>query len=243
MKYSMKLSLKIPAGCLLLALCLLLFVRPVYALNLEDPNVVREIMGRMLSGQPTSLEEQLGVAAPVLGTPVASNGTGYIIIGDSRATALNATCRVNATQDSWFVVACAGVHLSYLSDVAIPACEMIEAAHPEITRWKYIINLGLTDLDRSKAYKDYLTQLSRTKEVYFASVGPTSSTKTTRTFALTNQRIEKFNAQIAAVPTVHYIDLWNYLLTSGYSNVEDGFHYDNTTTQKMYQFIRMSAGE
>ncbi|MBQ7562808.1 MAG: SGNH/GDSL hydrolase family protein [Lachnospiraceae bacterium] len=229
---------RVGSGVILFGLCLLLLARPVFALNLEDPRVIWDVTGRLLSGQPTSLEEQLGVAAPQLNTPVSSDGTGYILIGDSRITALNATCQINATPDNWFVVACAGVHLNYLSDIAIPVGEMIEAAHPEITRWKYIINLGLTDLDRPKAYKDYLSQLSQTKEVYFASVGPTSSTKTTKTFALTNQRIEKFNAQMAGLPTVRYIDLWSYLGAFGYTNAEDGFHYDSATSKRIYQFLR-----
>ncbi len=226
---------------MILMMFLLLPCRMVYAVNLSDPNVVWEITQRLLSGQPASLEEQLGVAAPTLGYSVYGDDTGYILIGDSRMTALNATCQVNATLDNWFVVGCAGAHLKYLTDTAIPVAEIIESAHPEIRRWKYIINLGLTDLNKAGTYVDYLGKLAQTKEVYFACVGPTSETRTTKAYGMTNQRIASFNAMISSVPSIHTIDLYNYLLLSGYQTVDDGFHYSADTTKNIYYYLRETA--
>ena len=213
----------------------------VRASDLTDMQTVTEITLRMLNGLPTSLEEQLGVSAPCLFDKV-SGGTGCIIIGDSRITAMNAACRVNATPDNWFAIACAGTHMNYLSEVAIPAAELLEAAHPEITHWKYIINMGLTDLDKAKSYSDYLSALSVNKDVYFVSVNPTSKTVITGNFGLTNKRIAAFNSVISSIPSVKYIDTYAYLMQTGYNTVEDGFHYDPDTTRRIYQAIRLLVG-
>ncbi|HAV01551.1 MAG TPA: hypothetical protein DCW47_10240, partial [Lachnospiraceae bacterium] len=102
--------------CVITALFMITAVfcrKTVFASNLYDPQVVTQITQRMLAGLPTTLDEQLGVSAPALSTPTLG-GTGYIIIGDSRITSLNATCRVNDTVDNWFAVACAGTHFDYL---------------------------------------------------------------------------------------------------------------------------------
>ncbi len=211
--------------------------KEVFASDLSNSGVINEITGRMLAGLPTTLDEQLGVSAPALSTPTLG-GTGYIIIGDSRMTSLNATCRVNDTVDNWFVVACAGTHFNYLPDIAIPTCDAIEQAHPEISHWKYLINMGLTDLDKPKKYADYLTALSTYKDVYFVSINPTSKTATTNTFGMTNKRISAFNAAVMAAG-VKYIDTYSCLLSTGYKTVEDGFHYDPNTTRAIFQALKI----
>lgn len=228
--------------CVIAALFMITAVfcrRTVFASNLYDPQVVTQITQRMLAGLPTTLDEQLGVSAPALSTPTLG-GTGYIIIGDSRITSLNATCRVNDTVDNWFAVACAGTHFDYLKDIAIPTCVMIEQAHPEITHWKYLINLGLTDLDKPKKYIDYLTALSASRDVSFVSINPTSQTYITKSFGLTNKKIAAFNAAIAA-SGIKYIDTYSYLEAAGYKTVEDGFHYDAATTRAFYQALKIMA--
>ena len=208
----------------------------VSASNLYDPQVITQITQRMLAGLPTTLDEQLGVSAPSLSTPTLG-GTGYFIIGDSRITSLNVTCRVNDTVDNWFAVACAGTHLDYLKDIAVPTCLMIEEAHPEITHWKYLINLGITDLDKPKKYIDYLTALSASRDVYFISVNPTSQTYITESYGLTNKKIAAFNAAIAA-SGIKYVDTYSYLVAAGYKTAEDGFHYDAATTRAFYQALK-----
>ena len=200
--------------------------------------MILDITNRLLNGLPTTLNEQLAVSAPDVSLPSLGGGTGYIIFGDSRMTAMNIVCQINGTADNWFMIACAAAHLSYLPDIAIPAAGILEAAHPEISHWVYIINLGITDLDRSKAYADYLGQLSKTKDVCFLSVNPTASTNTTKTFALTNKRISAFNSVMAQIPSVRYLDSYSYLQNTGYTPSSDGFHYEADTTQKIYQFIK-----
>ncbi len=226
--------------CVIAALFMITAVfcrKTVFASNLYDPQVVTQITQRMLAGLPTTLDEQLGVSAPALSTPTLG-GTGYIIIGDSRITSLNATCRVNDTVDNWFAVACAGTHFDYLKDIAVPTCLTIEQAHPEITHWKYLINLGLTDLDKPKKYIDYLTSLSASRDVSFVSINPTSQTYITKSFGLTNKKIAAFNAAIAA-SGIKYVDTYSYLVAAGYKTVEDGFHYDSATTRAFYQALKI----
>ncbi len=215
--------------------------REAYASNISDSTVAMEVTNRMLLGLPTTLEEQLGVSAPNLTIPVTPSDTGYIIIGDSRMTSLNVVCNVNSTPDNWFVVACAGVHLNYLPEVAIPAAQRVEAAHPEIGHWKYIINLGLTDLNMAKSYADYLSQLALSKDVYFMSINPTSPTQVTKTYSFTNERIAAFNSAVSKAPNVKYIDTFSQLAASGYKTADDGFHYDSPTTRLIYQAVKLGA--
>ncbi|MCR5301567.1 MAG: hypothetical protein K6E49_03915 [Lachnospiraceae bacterium] len=207
--------------------------------DLTNPSVVSDVTNRMMNGLPTTLDEQLGVAAPGLFGAVTPSETGYIIIGDSRMTGLNVACNVNSTPDNWFVVACAGVHLNYLNEVAIPAADNLRASHPEIGHWKYIINLGLTDLDKAKTYANMLSNLAATRDVYFMSVNPTNITAVTSLYQLTNDRIAAFNKAVAAyAPGVKYLDTYDYLIQTGFKTAEDGFHYDNPTTQRIYDAIK-----
>ncbi len=211
----------------------------VKAADLTNSAVISEVTNRMLSGLPTTLNEQLGVAAPGLSAPVSPADTGYIIIGDSRMTGLNVVCNVNNTPDNWFVVACAGVHINYLNEVAIPAADSLRASHPEIGHWKYIINLGLTDLDKAKTYANMLSSLAASRDVYFMSVNPTNITPVTNLYMLTNDRIAAFNNAVAAAASnVKYLDIYDYLISTGFKTADDGFHYDNPTTERIFEAIK-----
>ncbi|MCR5790675.1 MAG: hypothetical protein K6G83_12370 [Lachnospiraceae bacterium] len=216
-----------------------LFSKPVYAVDYDSSSSVLDGTLRMMSGAPVTLNEQLGLAAPVTSTPVTSGGTGYIIIGDSNTVAMNLHCHVNDTPDSWFVIACAGVHADYIPNVVIPAAKQLQNAHPEIGRWKYIVNLGLTDLHSQKNFINTLTSFaSGGREVYFVSVNPTNPSNVTSTYKMTNNYIEPFNAQIAQLPGIHYIDTYNPLMQSGYGTADDGFHYDPATLSRIYSIIK-----
>ena len=202
------------------------------------PERIIEVTNKKLNGLPVTQDETLGVSAPCLSTPVFSpNGVGYILIGDSRTIQMDVYCRINDTPDCYFAVAAAGQGYNYMVNNALPVANQIEAAHPEIPHWKYVICLGVNDLNNVDKYYDTLTALASVKDTTFVSVNPVLPTKSLRSSGYTNESIVAFNNIIRTVPGISYIDTYTPLLMNGCTFME-GLHYSTETTANVYNLIK-----
>ncbi|MCR5747637.1 MAG: hypothetical protein K6G03_08000 [Lachnospiraceae bacterium] len=194
-----------------------------------------------LSGTPVPLLELAVAAAPCLDTPIKPvDSTGYILIGDSRTVGIDNLLRINLKPDGFFIVAASGQGFEYMMNTALPAAMEIEKAYPEIKEWRYIINMGVNDLSNKDIYKDALTDLAYKKNLYIVSVNPVEYSPVLEKLGMTNDYIEKFNDTMKTVPNSKYIDVYSYLMDTGYST-EEGLHYDWDTTKKIFSKIRESV--
>ena len=211
---------------------------PAYALNLDNNTEILDVHNRMLQGLPTNVDEQLGIAAPNLAMPGNGSNTGYILIGDSRTAGLNVACGINNTPDNWYAVACSSKGYNYMVNMAMPIAAQIEAAHPEITNWTYVITMGVNDLGKADAFYNYISNLALTKRVCFVSVNPVRNGSPCNKYGYTNDKITKFNSKMMQMPGVKYIDTYTPMVTSGFNTLGDGLHYDEATTRALYSLIR-----
>ena len=101
-----------------------------------------------------------------------------------------------------------------------------------------IILMGVNDLDSISSYVNYLnTNVSTfTKDgakVYFVSVMPCNGK-----YEYLNSKIIQFNDKIkSSVSGIKYIDAYTHLKNSGF-NTTDGLHYDKSTSEKIYNYIK-----
>ncbi len=116
----------------------------------------------------------------------------------------------------------------------------VPAVESRITRNSAVIILmGVNDLYNVNNYYNYVNNKasiwgSNGASTYFVSVNPTD-----RSYDHLNSSINEFNSKLRRnlSSQVKYIDTNSYLINSGYTTV-DGLHYDSTTYNKIYNYIK-----
>ena len=158
------------------------------------------------------------------------NNIGYIFIGDSRYVGMNKACNISDGKNK-FVIAKVGQGYSYLVNEAIKRAQQIEEENKQITKWKYIICLGVNDLGNKDKYVSTLSNLANTKDLYIESVNPVGYNS-----KISNATIEDFNNTIKNISNISYIDLYTILKNNGFSS-NDGVHYSNETYKDIFDII------
>ncbi|MBO6112063.1 MAG: hypothetical protein J6P45_03315 [Lachnospiraceae bacterium] len=219
---------------IILTLSTNVFAAAVILFNVDYPGITN----RKLLGKPTSQYEDQGVSAPALSAPIITDdGTACIIIGDSRAVGLDMYKKINETEDKYVVFAGAGMGYGFMENIAFPAAARLEEAHPEISHWKYIICMGVNDLENLEKYKLALSFLGTKKDVTFVSVNPVEENPALPELAEFNLKISEFNEEMKKVPNIKYYDTNSYLKKHGYKTV-DNMHYDGDTIETIYELIK-----
>lgn len=196
---------------------------------------------KQLTGEYAAPEEYALATAPDLTAAIDPDvTTGYILIGDSRTVAVDYLMKANATPDGFFILAASGQGFDYMMDTALPEAMMIESAYPEITNWKYLINMGVNDMKNNDAYKDALTELAYKKELIFISVNPVEPDPILEALGMTNDNIRMFNTEMQSIPNAGYLDLNTYLTQNGFTTF-DHLHYTLDVTMMIYDKIRAAV--
>lgn len=104
-----------------------------------------------------------------------------------------------------------------------------------------VILMGVNDLGNASSYITYINSnisswINSGIKVYYSAVTPC-----TGSYSYLNSQIESFNAKIKQEinSNVGWIDSYNYLTNNGY-NTTDGLHYDKTTSDKIYNYIKQN---
>lgn len=166
-----------------------------------------------------------------------SEDTGVIYIGDSRFVGMNDVCHIDNGTNR-FIVAKVGQGLSWLKRDGLVQAQQIEASHPELTHFKYVICLGVNDLVNINDYMEEYRQLAVGHDLTLVSVGPVGQYP-----GLSNEEIEGFNSQIKALCEelqIPYVDDYTVLTTEGYET-QDGLHYKDAVYERIYQILKQQV--
>lgn len=196
---------------------------------------------KQLTGEYAAPEEYALTTAPDLTAAIAPDvTTGYILIGDSRTVAVDYLMKANAAPDGFFILAASGQGFDYMMDTALPEAMMIESAYPEVSNWKYLINMGVNDMKNIAAYKNAMTELAYKRDLVFISVNPVEADPILEGLGMTNDNIRKFNAEMKSIPNAGYLDLNTYLTRNGFTTF-DHLHYTLDVTMMIYDKIRAAV--
>lgn len=166
---------------------------------------------------------------PIAGT---EQTVGYILIGDSRFICMNRVVNVESDKNR-FIIAKSGAGYDFLITTALPKAAAIERLHPEIDTWKYIINLGVNDLQSALRYAQKYRELAKTKHLVIESVNPVNADASLQT---KQARIEEFNKKMKSIEGVEFLDTYELLMRNGYATI-DGLHYTDETSSYIYRCI------
>jgi cytochrome oxidase Cu insertion factor (SCO1/SenC/PrrC family) len=161
------------------------------------------------------------------------DSVGTIFIGDSRTVGLNKAVDIEA-EDRQFVVAKVGKGYDWFVKSGLPEIKKIKAENTALTKWRYVVNLGVNDLGNIDKYlEEYnkLTDDDSSIQLVLVSVNPVKDYPT-----VTNSSIKKFNAKLMDAG-YDYIDTYSALVKKGYSTV-DGLHYTDETYDDIYDLIK-----
>lgn len=168
-------------------------------------------------------------------TTVDDSDTGYILIGDSRFVGMDQACEIteNATNRE-YVVAKVGQGYYWFVNTALGQADDIVRTHTWISKWKYVICLGVNDLWNFEKYKDEYLSLKNDHDLILVSVGPTGPSSD-----VSNDDVTVFNQQLSNFCTeydIPYID-YNTPITEEGFTTQDGLHYTNDIYRKIYDII------
>ena len=165
--------------------------------------------------------------------------TGYIFIGDSRTTGMNDAVHMELMDDT-FVVAKNDAGYEWYMKEGSSIVYDIRCDHPEYTKWIYIINLGINDLNNIDNYKSLYRELTYEAIVYYETINPTDD----NVGKIQCSQIEEFNKSLRYyMPDEDYINSYEYLLkVSGFefTKKNDGINYNEKTYKTLYDFIMMA---
>ena len=175
-----------------------------------------------------------------------------VIVGDSRMEYIyNKKDELNIPNNFIFD-AKSGAKISWLLETGKPKLEEILDNRDTDYTYHVVFNLGVNDLssldnpkvladDYFEVYNEIISNYSDV-EFYFLSVNPIDEDVINERFSSnkrTNEKIEKFNAEIyynmnrMTKDNVNYCDSYNRLDF----NLPDGLHYDSETDQKIIDYI------
>ena len=199
----------------------------------EDGNAGTEETGTEETGIEESGTEETNPVLledselPAPADPGAYTKGKLIFIGDSRTVDI-----MNAVQDNSIWSCKVGKGYNWMSGTGVPAIE------GEIEKNTSVIFLmGVNDPSNLKHYINYINAKANEwaalgAQTYFVSVGPVTGDP-----YVTNDQIEVFNASMeASLAGVIYIDIYNYLMDTGFSTI-DGTHYPDWISINIYNYI------
>ena len=173
---------------------------------------------------PVQLEDS---ELPAPADPGAYTKGKLIFIGDSRTVDI-----MNAVHDNSIWSCRVGKGYNWMSGTGVPDIE------GEIEKNTSVIFLmGVNDPSNLKHYINYINAKANEwaalgAQTYFVSVGPVTGDP-----YVTNDQIEIFNASMeASLAGVIYIDIYNYLMDTGFSTI-DGTHYPDWISISIYNYI------
>ncbi len=175
--------------------------------------------------------------------PPVPAGTGNVIfVGDSRTGQMCNAIGGPAAYPGTAFAACFGGGNEWLST---------PQAKKEIDQYVtpgsvIILNYGVNDLSKHNEYIATINRYNRDWRskgavVYFASVGPVGENE----YGKRNWAVEYFNNQLNGRldGSIGRIDLYGYLVMTGYTPTSDGLHYTPDTYARMFQFLMQSVGK
>lgn len=157
----------------------------------------------------------------------ASQKDKLIFVGDSRTEGIR-----DAVQDDSIWSCLSSMGYDWLVSTGVPQIEEEIEDNTSV-----IILMGVNDVDNSNKYVQYINEKAKEwtdlgASTYFVSVGPVEKDS-----YVTNEQIESFNdAMEANLIGVTYIDVYSYLMETGYSTL-DGIHYPETVSVEIYKYI------
>jgi hypothetical protein len=105
-----------------------------------------------------------------------------------------------------------------------------------------VILMGVNDLDNASSYVSYINSnvsswTSNGSKLYYVSVTPCSGS-----YSYLNSKISTFNSTVKSglSSSVKWIDAYSYLNSNGYTTT-DGLHYDKSTSNKLYNYIKSNV--
>ncbi|MEE3433101.1 MAG: hypothetical protein VZQ50_04465 [Lachnospiraceae bacterium] len=164
---------------------------------------------------------------------------GTLLIGDSRFVGMNKALDVENDKDRQWLVAKVGQGLGWFQDSALPSVQKIRDKNTAISKWRYVIGLGVNDLKNINNYIDEYKDLTESDdqiELILLSVNPVDDGNS---YGISNADIKSFNKKLKEACDENgwaYIDTYSQLVEDGYSTV-DGLHYENATYLKVYDYI------
>ena len=157
---------------------------------------------------------------------------GTIFIGDSRFVGMDKAVDIES-KDRQFCVAKIGQGYYWFKNTALKKIEKIRKENTALTKWRYVVCLGVNDLGNSENYLklyDELTSSDDSIQLVLVSVNPVKNYPT-----ITNSQIKKFNVKLSDAG-YDYIDTFSQLQKKGFQST-DGLHYDNETYEVIYNLI------
>ena len=168
-----------------------------------------------------------------------------IFIGDSRTVQMYAYSSGNWSGANY---SSGGIHEVgndvYVAEGAMGLNWMKNTGIPVATKYftsgsSIVILMGVNDLSNANNYISYVNQNASTwksngSSLYFVSVNPCSGS-----YAYLNTNIQNFNSTVkrGLSSNVGWIDTYSVLVQNGFSS-GDGLHYDKSTYQTIYNYIK-----
>ena len=168
-----------------------------------------------------------------------------VFIGDSRTVQMYAYLAGSWTGANYssggvhvvgndIFVAEGGMGLNWMKSTGVPAAQKYFTSGTAI-----VILMGVNDLSNASNYVNYVNSNANTwksggSSLYFVSVNPCSGS-----YSSMNSNIEKFNGIVknGLASNVGWIDTNSQLYRVGFT-ATDGLHYDKTTYQTIYNYIK-----
>lgn len=201
-----------------------------------------------LAAQQAALAQQAAVQQAALAqaqaeqkAPIPVGSGNVIFVGDSRTGQMANAVGGTAAWPGTAFVACFGGGVDWLS-----TAQAKKDVDQYVTPGSVIIlNYGVNDLSR---HNDYIATINRYAQdwiskgatVYFASVGPVGENE----YGKRNWAVEYFNNQLnnRLDARIGRLNLYVFLVGSGYTTQADGLHYDGATYAAMFRFLMQSIG-
>ena len=136
--------------------------------------------------------------------------------------------------DGDIFVAQGSMGLNWMKNTGMPAAQQYFSSGTAI-----VILMGVNDLHNADNYISYVNEnlsswTSNGSSVYYATVNPCSGS-----YSHLNSSIDSFNSKLKSglSSNVKIIDTNAYLVSNGY-NTTDGLHYDKSTSDAIYNYIK-----
>lgn len=157
---------------------------------------------------------------------------GTIFIGDSRFVGMDDEVDIES-HDREFCIAKIGQGYFWFKNNALKKCDDIRKENTALTKWRYVVCLGVNDIQNIKNYLEEYKRLTRNDEtiqLILVSVNPVKDYAT-----VNNTQIKKFNTKLQDAG-YDYIDTYSQMEKNGFEST-DGLHYTNKTYRMIYNLI------
>lgn len=157
---------------------------------------------------------------------------GTIFIGDSRFVGMDDEVDIES-HDREFCVAKIGQGYFWFKNNALKKCDDIRKENTALTKWRYVVCLGVNDIQNIKNYLEEYKRLTRNDEtiqLILVSVNPVKDYAT-----VNNTQIKKFNTKLQDAG-YDYIDTYSQMEKNSFEST-DGLHYTNKTYRMIYNLI------